>query len=219
MIKKSFTFLIYIALCTSTLFANEDSLSTKGDTQKSESLKENKKDPLAGKKFGIEINPFELTDVDNGYRIAAGTSFFNLLSWAEIAVPVLFERLSDEKITQFFLGAHYRHFLNKPRNGLYISGMIENHLIHYKYDKLVSDTSKTTKSEGEINARFGVGLGFGYRYFTPFGLYWGASISVGSYTWKASEFKRERYGEGFLSRKLDTPLLLDIEVFKVGWAF
>lgn len=178
--------------------------------------KEQKNNPLENKSFGIELNPFWLFFLNEGFHLTGGFSFFNIDRDAEIAIPIVFRNDYDSDVNTFFIGGHYRYFLGNTQNGFYLSGLGEYNFTRYlalSYDTTSNEFDEHTRG----NQRAGLGIGIGYRKFSYKGLYWGFSFSVGRYMWKQNDFEGIST-EGFIS-EVTNDLLLDIELLKFGYAF
>jgi hypothetical protein len=175
--------------------------------------REQKNDPLRGKRFGIELNPLWLLYMNEGFQLTGGFSLFNIDRGAEIAFPVVYRTLESSDASAFYLGAHYRYFLGNTQNGFYLSALGEYN--HSKYQSVDWDTE--ANRETHTISRLGIGFGIGTRIFSYRGLYWGSSLSVGRYLWKSKEY--EDFSPDGIMSAMTNDLLFDIEFFKFGWAF
>ena len=128
-------------------------------------------DPLANKKFGIELSPLYTMYVDDG--LSGSFSNFSLSDVAEITFPFSYrkyKRKNDEGVMQVryltYLDAQYRFFLGKHRIGRWIGSGF----------RFCSDEDNI----GSYN-KVGISFGFGTRIFSETGWYWGTSLYLGKY--------------------------------------
>ena len=186
-------------------------------------------EPLAGKNFGIEVNPFRLLALGIGSDFAASgsVSLFNVSRSAEIAIPLLYKHNSTKAIqdlrakSEFNLvtaDVHYRQFLGHSQNGFYLSGFgrLANLNGNRNTDRsnLLFDFDTASSANLSVT-KFGVGVGLGYRIFSHRGIYWGTGMSFGRYLGgKSDQF---RSASGFIDD--DAEIIFDVEFLKFGWAF
>ena len=129
--------------------------------------------PLAGKRFGVELSPLYTMFFDEGLSFSGSFSNFSLSDVAEITFPFSYrtylktnnEGEKEERIYSY-LDAQYRIFLGKHRIGRWIGAGI----------RLYSDED----NEGSYN-KGGISFGFGTRIFSERGWYWGSSLYLGKY--------------------------------------
>ncbi len=151
-------------------------------------------DNLAGKSFGVEINPFRLLNPEKT-DYTGGFSLFNVNPNAEIAFPVVYNKTevnyesetgeSSYDFTEFSIDGIYRFFLGQRRHGYYIStGARYSYLNGMTHDGSVLGLLYNTKGIESEN-RFGVSFGVGYRIYGRKGFYWGASLYLGRYLTKS----------------------------------
>lgn len=183
-------------------------------------------EPLAGKNFGVEVNPFRLITLGatNNTSLSGSVSLFNVVRSAEIQIPIYYMDSPDEE-NDFYKDAfslltvdvHYRQFLGRTQNGFFLSGFgrlarLEGYQGKW-LDGVFGDSTIEDKRTSLL--KFGAGVGLGYRIFSHRGLYWGSSISLGRY-FNGGE---NRFRGGFGSLYDDGKIIFDIELFKFGWAF
>jgi hypothetical protein len=187
-----------------------------------------KNDPLAGKRFGVEVNPFRLLLWGEGASFSGGVSLFNVSRSAELAFPFLYARSETEDFagggysnidfTEITQDVHYRYFLGNTQNGFYLSSFarfafltgIEGPTMS---DYVYSATPEPMKRSSE--GKLGIGFGLGYRIFSYRGLYWGCSASFGRYLIGDND----RFRPGAFGLDDDEKFIFDLEFLKVGWAF
>jgi len=152
-------------------------------------------DPLAGKRFGIELSPLYSMFAHDG--LSGSFSNFNLSDVAEITFPFsyrIYQRENNqgemEERYLTYLDAQYRFFLGKHRTGRWIGTGV----------RFCSDVD----DEGSYN-KGGISFGFGTRVFSERGWYWGTSLYLGKYYFG----KKDRGASGFFQ----------IELLKFGFAF
>ena len=196
-----------------------------------EILKIVKDEPLADKKYGIEINIFRLlffgSSVDlYNHSLSGGFSLFDIDRNAEIAFPIFYSNPSsndedeywdNEHIRQFTLDCHYRRFLGKTQKGFYISGFIRYANLRgylctgddywYGYD----DEDERVKDT--VN-KIGIGVGIGFRIFSYKGFYWGTSLNLGRYLIGENNKFYDSYWYDN-----DSEIIFNFELLKFGWAF
>lgn len=172
-------------------------------------------DPIANKSFGIEFNPayLLLASADDQLVLSGGFSLFKADRGAEIAFPIFFRDSNKENgLTTFTIDSHYRRFLGRHQSGFYLSGSVR-----YKYARGKEDVDEipifTFETGEEITLhKFGVGFGIGYRHFSPSGLYWGTSLTVGRYFTDTDKLIAD-------DDVLNGKSYIDIELLKFGYAF
>ncbi|MEI7812191.1 MAG: hypothetical protein WCJ01_07170 [Ignavibacteria bacterium] len=170
------------------------------------------KDPLKNKKYGFELNPaLLLISVTNNYfAVSGGFSLFDVDRNAEIAFPFYIQNGegggSDKRLFVWDQDIVYRRFLGQHQDGFYISGGLR--LSYVDYEGNNSGWQNTSDNRMRLGAMFGIG----YRYFSSSGLYWGVSISYGSF-----------FAEGntviFGTVTNGGRLIFDMELFKFGIVF
>ncbi|MBN2279044.1 MAG: hypothetical protein JXQ65_00525 [Candidatus Marinimicrobia bacterium] len=180
--------------------------------------KEQRNDPLANKKMGIEANLLRLLFIDETVSISGGFSLFNITRQAEVAFPLFYNNPNDG-VSFFTADCHYRHFLGNTQNGFYLSGFTRyaNLSGHEKIknDGINDDDfwyEDSEKGEKITRSKFGVGVGLGYRKFSKSGLYWGCSLNLGRYIIGENEV----FYEGPM---IDQKFIVNVEFLKFGFAF
>ncbi|MCK4359930.1 MAG: hypothetical protein KAW92_14555 [Candidatus Cloacimonetes bacterium] len=191
-----------------------------------------KSEPLADKKYGIEINIFRLlffgsdTNLLN-HTLSGGFSLFGVDRNAEIAFPIFYSNPENKwgfdyydeinYLRQFTLDCHYRRFLGHFQKGFYISGFIRYANIrgyeYYYWDYWDDDDSINSKMSSEN--KLGIGIGIGYRIFSYKGFYWGTSLNLGRYFIG----ENDKYIGQFLWYDNDNEVIFNFELLKFGWAF
>ncbi len=199
----------------------KDTLSTSAKIDSIYSLekkiyREVKNEPLAHKKFGIEVNVLRLLLLDKAFTFSGSFSLFNVDRHAEIAFPVYYQNPKNSAdLTEFTLDCHYRYFLGRYQNGFYLSAFTR-----YAYLKgTLGDNdlfnSPLPGAPKDTEHKLGIGIGLGYRIFSYRGLYWGTSLSFGRYFIG----KNSRFAGDFLALDDDEEFILDVELLKFGFAF
>ena len=167
------------------------------------------KEPLANKKYGIEIDPAYLlaSSARSYFVLTGGFSFFDVDRHAEIACPFFYQRgtidnSGSSKFTAWDQDLLYRNFLGLHQDGFYLQGGL-------RFTHLSGDAE--TSSPITID-KLGAIFGIGYRYFSTSGLYWGTSIVYGAY-FSGDETTIEA------TTTDDSKTIIDIEILKFGYAF
>ena len=208
--------LVFIALMT-IVFAQEAKMDSlyKWNEQM---YQEQRNDPLADKKFGIETNLLRLLFIDETVTFSGGFSLFDISRNAEIAFPIFYSN-PDDGITFFTTDCHYRHFLGNSQNGFYLSGFVRyaNLTGHKKLDNNINYEENFwdddyNKGEKISESKFGIGVGIGYRKFSRSGLYWGCSLNLGRYILGENEVF---YNDSLVDQKF----IVNVEFLKFGFAF
>ena len=152
-------------------------------------------DPLADKRFGIELSPLYSMFIDDG--LSGSFSNFTLSNVAEITFPFSYRTylrtndIGEKKERNYsYLDAQYRFFLGKHRIGRWIGAGV----------RFCSDED----NEGSYN-KGGISFGFGTRIFSETGWYWGTSLYLGKYYF----LDKNRGDSGFFQ----------FELLKFGFAF
>jgi len=180
-----------------------------------EMYREYKNVPLANKKYGLELNLFNLLFADQGLVLNGGFSMFDVDRHAEIAFPFSYSNPEDKHgLTQFTVSCHYRHFLGNTQNGMYLSGFAKYANLSGYYGDDFWGGEMINEIKGN-ESKFGIGIGIGYRKFSYRGLYWGTSLNVGRYILG----KNEVFHDGFLNINNDSKFIFNIELLKFGIAF
>lgn len=163
------------------------------------------KNPLKNKKYGVELNIFTLPFIDSSPKIYGGFSLFNIDRKAEIAFPISYVKNANlfTDISKFKFGCHYRRFLGKTQQGIYVSGLIQ--YTHYEgslrnNSLFYSSSSDNSYLTGDL---IGVGIGAGYRYVLDSGFYFGLGASLGR----------------FLNKNEFYDVFFNFEGLKIGYAF
>ena len=204
-----------------------------------------KKNPLANRKLGIEINLFRLLFFSSKYEdmnhsFSGGVSLFNIDRHAEITFQIyyiyytIFDYYCDVNkfnfgeipLQQFILDCHYRRFLGKTQKGFYISGFIRYaNLRGMKKEDLYNYCHSGGEEPKLIpENKLGIGFGIGYRIFSHKGFYWGVSLNIGRYfIGENNIFYHKWYDpvgpEDLLYPTNDVGIIYSFELFKFGWAF
>ena len=176
--------------------------------------------PLANKRFGIEINPFRILAWSDTKSFSGSFSLFQPKNNVEIAFPFFYEVEepwdsggildTDSEFTSMTLDVHYRKFLGQTTNGFYISGFGRLASLSGRLEDRVVEGNVINGVE-DSQLKFGVGIGIGYRIFSADHWYWGTSLSLGRY---AAE------GDRFVNSNIDdADYIIDIELFKFGYSF
>lgn len=229
---------LLISLVLMPFFAGaEDSGRSATDSEKIDSIlvmqkqvvRTIKNDPLADKRFGVELNIVRMLYLGEVTSFSAGFSLFNVDRNAELSFPFFYGRsesdldggyegFSDVDFMEITQDAHYRHFLGNSQNGFYLSAFarfayMEGILGISLFDGFIEngESGNYRSSEGKL----GGGVGIGYRKFSYKGLYWGCSLNFGRYFIG----DHDRFRGGFFSMDADEEFIFDVEMLKFGWAF
>jgi len=171
--------------------------------------------PLAGKDWGVEVDPvlllFTGSSAETHSALIYGTiSNFSFQRTAELAFPFGYEYYGGSGAeTVLKLDAAYRYFLSGYQRGFYISAFVRD---EYEQWNAASDGYGDNYAGGTAN-RVGVGFGIGDRIFSRAGWYWGWSLSFG-------RFLGDNYdANGNTPDDNLGDLIFDAELLKVGFAF
>lgn len=225
--KKVLTYvIILLILCLCPLMslaqnkANDSiSMSAKIDSiyeLQKKMYKEQKNEPLADKKFGMEVNLFRILLIDKAVSLSGTVSFFNVNRKAELAFPIYYAKPEDTKdLRVFTLDCHFRYFLGNTQNGFYLSAIARYaYLKGYLGDNYLFQSGNSVNVPSSEN-KVGIGFGLGYRIFSYKGLYWGVSVGFGKYLIG----ENNKFYGNFLSLDDDETYFFDLELLKFGWAF
>lgn len=164
--------------------------------------------------IGIEVNPFRFLISDDNWKSLSGTvAYFNHQNGTEIAMPFYYSRDKEdyEEIeTVINVDVRYRkYFASQKTNGAYLGAFGR-----YTYlDGKVWDKPYYATVE-----KFGVGAEIGIRMKRVFdsSFYWGMSLALGGYLGKDNNIFKS---SGFVLALDDNKMILDVELFKVGYEF
>ena len=232
--SKIFLRLVSTALFTLLIFAdvlsqdaNLDSLTTDvkidliNNLQK-EAFMALKNEPLRGKSFGIEINPFRPLAWNKKKSFSGGFSLFSVDRNAELVFPVFYSKPQRKySMSTFTFGFHYRRFIGNSQDGTYLSLFIRYAYLEGVRVKPYSYyTESDLKDRAHVN-KLGIGIGFGYRKFSHVGIYWGVGFCLGWYIFGKSDiFRHEDIfvdPSSFINN--DMALIIELKLLKIGWAF
>jgi len=230
------SFLLFLSIATSLIAEETSADKVTNETDQASSLKEvdkkidkiydtqqvmyneAKNNPLEDKTYGVEINLFRLLLMDEYLSFSGGFSLFDVDRNAEIAFPFFYQESDKPFGTNITtLDCHYRYFLGNTQNGYYLGAFTRlAHFSGYR-DKLDSDGGHTGLYKSHSITDVGVGVSIGRRYFSYKGLYWGSSISFGTYL-----FGNDK--DSFTEDAQDLPFdfknkFISFEFLKFGWAF
>ncbi|MFP4547911.1 MAG: hypothetical protein ACLFQM_07245 [Fidelibacterota bacterium] len=178
--------------------------------------------PLSDKKYGIEANILRLFYMNESVSFSGGFSLFDVSRNAEISFPVFYEK-PEEGITKFTTECHYRHFLSNTQNGLYIAGFTRLDKLNGTEKIVNKTTDQRPKGNGALeqefmkgdnisHLKFGIGVGIGFRRFSPSGIYWGCSLNVGRYILGENDVF-------YHDALVDSKYIVSAELLKFGVAF
>jgi len=186
--------------------------------------------------LGLEINPFRLVDLDQEFITASGTlTFFRLKHNFEIAFPVYYSKTNltylptGGKVETTTIDCRYRHYISllpKMENSVYLSAGIRLTQIkgslgdRYNAENGMNPPHTYIYPQDTEN-KFGLSIGFGSRFLTTSGFYLGASFSIGRYFFgRDNRFFPDYYEDkAYIIPDEDHRYFIDIELFKIGWAF
>ena len=216
--KKYMIKFIFAIIAVSTIVSAQETKMDSLYKWNKQMYQEQRNDPLADKKFGIETNLLRLLFIDEAVTFSGGFSLFDVTRNAEIAFPVYYSN-PDDGVTFFNTDCHYRHFLGNTQNGFYLSGFARyTNLTGYEKiegnDNYDDDFWSDDKEKGDkiSNSKLGVGVGIGYRKFSKSGLYWGCSLNLGRYILGENEIF---YDDSLVDQKF----IVNVEFLKFGFAF
>jgi hypothetical protein len=164
---------------------------------------------------GFEFNPFYLVILnpgENNETYYSGTvSLFDHMHDAEIAIPFSYRKDAGDDYKEYTLDLHYRKFLNDYVGGLYLSGFV-------RYAKMEGYLSggEYGKDNFAKQSKIGLGVGIGYRYFDPIGLYWGCSLGLGHFL---NSEDSQKFDTDMIINAGANDYIFDVEFLKFGYAF
>ena len=170
--------------------------------------------PTEKSSWGVEVNPFRLLSIDDDWQSFSGTmSYFDNENGTELAIPIFYSKEqydSDSDIEEVLnIDLDYRKYLSGNRTkGVYL-GVFGR----YTYiDAKVWNTNKYATVQ-----KFGLGGVIGYRFKDAFNLpfYWGANFKIGRHLGNDNDI----FNSSSFSMIDDNQLIIDIELFKVGYEF
>jgi hypothetical protein len=168
--------------------------------------------PLANKKYGIEINPVRVIAFGFYPTLSGSFSLFGINRNSELAFPVLFQfqnAILNQKLKVDF---HYRYFLSTTQNGFYLSAFVR---YQHSNEALLNILTLTT-SHIQVD-RIGLGVGLGFRVFSNKGPYWGCSLIFGKFITPNPTITSN--SSTLDISNLFSNYILDLECLKVGYAF
>ncbi|MHA1302017.1 MAG: hypothetical protein ACTSO9_21585 [Candidatus Helarchaeota archaeon] len=179
-------------------------------------------EPLRGKSFGIEINPFRPLIWNKRKSFSGGFSLFDVDRNGEFIFSLFYSKPQREySMSTFTFDFHYRRFIGNSQDGTYLSLFVL-----YAYLEGVRIKPYSYYTESDLNDRthankLGIGIGFGYRKFSHVGIYWGVGFCLGWYVFGKSDIFRH---EGIFDDPSDfidndMSLIIGLELLKIGWAF
>jgi len=171
-------------------------------------------DPLAGKKYGIELNPVGFlmsTAAEEGFSLTGGVSLFSKSEVAEIAFPFYYAE-GERDYAQYTVDCHYRYFLGKHRKGFYVSSGLRFTHIEGQEGYSYFDWDDSPEDQIISDDKLGLTFGIGYRKYGYNGWYWGMSLFGGRYF---TDKELNIYGGGISDGKV----ILDMELLKIGKMF
>lgn len=169
--------------------------------------------------WGVEFNPLRLLISESDWQSFSGTiAYFDNENGIEIAMPILYSKeknndyYNDTSYTERVLNIdlHYRKYFSGNRTeGAYLGA----------FGRYTYLDGKVWDHRGQYATveKFGVGGEVGFRVKDIFdtSFYWGASLSLGGYIGSDNDILNS---SGFITFD-DNKLILDIELFKVGYEF
>ncbi len=193
--------------------------------------------PLSAKGgFGVEINiPRLLTIHDEWQSFSGGFSYFDNSNNVEYAFPIYYHKEAvkgysdgkdEESFTRFIsFDFHYRKFLHKKTEGLYLEGFTRVADISGKtpiYGEQVGNMPKPMIGwKDDSVTRIGLGVGVGARsFYNVWGhdMYFGVSLLVGRYL---SGSNKNFYTQNMspISIESSSDNFVDVEFLKIGYLF
>ena len=183
-------------------------------------LKEQNTNPLENKKYGFEFNIFRFLAFKELRSFSGSISLFDVNRHGEITFPFYFGKESgDYSMSELNLDIHYRYFLGNNQKGFYLSTFARYCYLDYYTDGDYCYDENGYSYYAPVNKqsnRIGFGVGLGYRIFSKNGLYWGVGLAFGRYLGNEIDAYHSimTYMGGSTS-----PLIIDLELLKFGYAF
>jgi hypothetical protein len=171
--------------------------------------------------FGIEISPiFLILSEKDDLNIKGAFSLFNISKRLELAFPFEYISRKDKEMLYYGFLADYnrftidcipRLFLKNEQGGFYFSAGLR-----YTYEYGIDEDLNRVTPENKYNSnkKLGVSFGIGYRYFSPIGFYWGASLFGGKYF-----TDNKIIIDNLTGTSMEPDLFFMIELLKFGYAF
>ena len=187
--------------------------------------KEQKKDPLQGKKYGIDFNAaYLLASLGDNVLLSGGFSMFNAERKTEIYFPIFYVNSNSNSYngssSALLMDAHYRKYLGNTLNGFYIGGLFRVALVNEtistytpSYNNNYNYYSGSYSYSNRDQTKIGLGFEIGGRVISYSGWYWGWSIAFGKYFGN-----NNGYGGNYLLGVGDN-ILIDMDLLKFGYAF
>ena len=204
-------------------------------------MQNSRAETLQGRKFGVEFNIPRVLSYSKAWKSLSGSfSYFNHRNSTEIAFPWLIAKYGSDdtdasapsyndannSLINKSLDMHYRKFFDNELNGFYFS--VFTRLSHFDGSVYAGQSSSTNPSSNLDKPiyyrttkklkklRIGLGVGLGYRLFPKNKrLYWGAGIILGRYI-DDTEYDFVNNGGAVTE---NTPIIIDAELLKFGYAF
>ena len=239
---KKIIWLIILLLAGSLALAEDSKIDTlliiskKTGKQVDELYKHYKNDPLAGKTWGIEINPVRLiAQLDGVSTFSGGFSYFGK-PMMEIYFPYYYYLHNYDLYSSnvpgvdqmFYADARIRLFTGNTSNGFFLSGLVRYASIYNTfylkgYDQYnYWEDEFITGMEPHRENKLGIGFGFGWRSFSYRGFYWAFSLSAGRYFIGDNQILHDNFPTSILfleEATNDNDLFFDVEILKFGFAF
>jgi hypothetical protein len=161
------------------------------------------------KHYGIELNPFSI--ITSGLFVSGTFSYFNHENATELSIP--FYMIDDNPDKSIIIDLSYRKYFNDKIGGAYLGSFIR----YANLDgELIQTDSINNRHQRAKQSKIGAGVTIGFKTYGMSGFmknfYWGASFSGGGYISGDNEI----YNSMFIN---DSPFILDIEFFKIGYSF
>lgn len=168
--------------------------------------------------FGVEVNPLRVLLSMGSWKSFSGTvSHFDNEHGVEIAFPIYyskenFDRFNGYETSEIVANMDLRYRMyssDSITDGSYMG-------VFGRYTYLDGQAKKSSKLA--TVQKFGIGGEVGFRSKRLFNmpLYWGMSLALGAYVVGENDVLDS---SGLLSALEDTPVIIDIELLKVGYEF
>lgn len=187
--------------------------------------KEYKKDPLQGKKYGIDFNaPYLLASLGDNILLSGGFSIFNAANKTELYFPIFYVNSnsnSQSGSAALLMDAHFRKYLGNTLHGFYIGGLFRVAFINETistytpsyYNNNYNYYSGSYSYSKNNQTKIGLGFEIGGRIISYSGWYWGWSLAFGKYFGSNNGYR----GDYILGA--GDNILIDMDLLKFGYAF
>ena len=178
-------------------------------------------DSTKTEEWGIEFNPIRAVFFHEDTSFSGTFTHFNNSESTEISIPWYYystditskDSESNYNSRSILVDVHYRKYFSPNTEGGYLG-------VFGRYAHLHGLDNETEKYRVLNKVGMGLEVGFKVKNIFDTSFYYGASISLGSYlTGEDNVFKSSRGGELPSFVFDDIRQIIDIELFKIGYAF